>query len=73
MLAARAQAGLHTGGAVVGAFVGAEKHVFELHHAAVGEHERGVVGGHERAGGDNLMPFGFKKFKEFFADFSAFH
>ena len=48
VLAARAQAGLHAGGAVVGALVGAQKHILELHHTAVGEHERGVVGRHQR-------------------------
>ena len=38
VLAASAQTGLYRGGAHIGALVGTQKHVLELHHARVGEH-----------------------------------
>src|SRR5690606_28091630 len=50
VLAAGAQASLHRGRAHVGALVCAEEHVLELDHARVGEHERGVIARHQRAG-----------------------
>ena len=69
VLAAGAQAGLHAGRTHVGTLVGAEKHIFELHHAAVGEHERGVVAGHQRAGRHHGVAFGGKKVQKALADF----
>ena len=68
VLAAGAQAGLHRGGAHVGPLVGAQKHVLELHHATVGEHQRRVVAGHQRAGGDHGMALGGKEVQEALAD-----
>ena len=53
VLAARTQAGLHAGRAHVGALVSPQEHVFELHHAGVDKHQRGVVAGHQRAAGDD--------------------
>ncbi len=49
VLAARTQARLHTGCSHIGAFVQTQKHVLELHHARVGEHQRGVVARHQGA------------------------
>ncbi len=48
VLAAGAHAALHGGGAGVAARIAAEEHVLELHHAGVGEQQRGVVAGHQR-------------------------
>ncbi|MPM72281.1 hypothetical protein SDC9_119254 [bioreactor metagenome] len=64
VLAARAQAGLHRCGAVVRALVFPEEHVLELHHARVGEHQRGVVARHQRAGRHHGVPLGSKKVQE---------
>ena len=49
VFAASAQASLDGRGTHIRAFVAAQEHVFELHHARVGEHERGVVARHQRA------------------------
>jgi hypothetical protein len=49
VLAASANTFLSGGGAGVGAFFNAGENVFELDHAGVGEHQRGVVLRHERA------------------------
>ncbi len=68
VLAAGAQAGLHRGRANVGALVGAEEHVLELHHAGVGEHQRGVVAGHQRARRHHGVAFGSEEVQEAFAD-----
>ena len=48
VLAAGAHAFLCRGGADVGALLLAGEHVLELHHARVGEHQRGVVARHQR-------------------------
>jgi hypothetical protein len=55
VLAARAQAALHVGGANVIALVRAEKDLLELDHAAVGEKQRRIVGGHQRCRGHDRM------------------
>ena len=62
VLAAGAHAFLRGGGAVVGAFVEAEKHVFKLVHTGVGKQKRGVVVRHQRGRSHNLVAFGFKEF-----------
>ena len=48
VLAAGADAFLRRGGADVGALFLAGEDVLELHHAGIGEHQRGVVARHER-------------------------
>ena len=68
VLAAGAQAGLYRGRAHVGALVGAEEHVLELHHARVGEHERGVVARHQRAGRHHGVALGGEEVQEGLAD-----
>ena len=55
MLAARADAALGAGGAVVGALVAAKEDVLELDHAGVGEQQGGVIGRHQRATGHHLV------------------
>ena len=53
-----AQTGLHRGSAHIRALVRAQKHIFELHHPRVGEHEGGVVARHQRAGSHHGVAFG---------------
>ena len=55
VLAADADALLRRRGALVRADVLAREHVLERHHARVGEHQRGVVGRHQRARGHALV------------------
>ena len=71
VLAAGAHAALRTGGADVVALVLAEEHVLELHHAGVGEQQRRVVAGHERARGHDLVPALVEKLQEQRAQFGA--
>ena len=49
VLAARAHAALRGRGAGIAALLGAQKHVLELHHAGIGEQQRRIVAGHQRA------------------------
>ena len=59
MLAPGAQAPLHVRGAHVAALVRTEEDLLELHHAAVGEKQRRIVGRHQRRGGhDGMAPLG---------------
>ena len=69
VLAAGAHAALHRGGARVRPAVGADEHVLELHHAAVGQQHGRIVARHERAGPDNRVSLGFEEFEEFVANF----
>ena len=55
VLAAGAHALLRRGGAGVGAFLDTGEDVLELHHARVGEHQRGVVARYQRRGGHHLV------------------
>ena len=55
VLAARAHAFLRGHRAVVAARLGAGEDVLELHHAGVGEQQRRVVAGHQRARRHDLM------------------
>ena len=68
VLAASAQAGLYRGRAHIGPLVGAQEHILELHHAAVGEHERRVVARNQRAGGHNGMALAGKKIQKTLAN-----
>ena len=68
VLATRAQAGLDRGGTHVGALVGAQKNVLELHHARVGEHQGRVIAGHQRTGGDHGVSLGLEEVKKYLAD-----
>ncbi len=59
VLAPRAQATLHVGGADITALVGAQKDILELHHAAVGKKQCRIVAGHERRRrNDGMAPGG---------------
>jgi len=73
VFAAGAQAGLHRSGACIRTFVFAQKHVLELDHARVGEHQGRVVAGYQRAGRHDGVAFGLKELQEFFADFGRVH
>ena len=68
VLAAGAQAGLDRGGAHVGAGVGAEEHVLELHHAGIGEHQRRVVARHQRTRRDHGVALGCEEVEKGLAD-----
>ena len=65
---ASAQTGLHRGSTHIAAAVGAQKHVLELHHARVGEHQSGVITRHQGAGRHHGMPFGRKKVEKTLTD-----
>ena len=71
VLAAGADAFLRRGGAHVGALLLAGEHVLELHHAGVGEHQRGVVARHQRRAFDHLVPVAGKVVEEGGADVVA--
>jgi len=47
VLAARTQAALHVGRTHVAALFRTQEHILELHHAGVGEQQRGIVAGHQ--------------------------
>ena len=68
VLATRTQAGLHRGGADVGAFVGSEKDVLELDHARVGEHQSRIIAGHQRARCHHGVSLGLEEVKKYLAD-----
>ena len=68
VLATCTQAGLHRCSSVVRAFVGTQEHILELDHARVGEHQCGVVAGHQRTGFHDGVALGCKKFQERLAD-----
>ena len=73
VLAAGADALLRRGGARVGALVEAEEDVLELVHPGVGEQQRRVVAGHDRARGDDRVTLLFEELQEGRADFGGFH
>ena len=73
VLAAGAHAALRRGGAGIAARVLAKEHVLELHHARIGEQQRGIVARHERAGRDNGVALGLEVLEELVADVGRFH
>ena len=73
VLAAGAHAALRRRGALVAAFLVAEEHVLELHHAGVREQQRRVVAGHQRRARDDLVAVVTKKLQECLAQLIARH
>ncbi len=73
VLAASAQASLDRRRAHIRALVGAQKHVLELHHAGIGEHQRRVIAGNQWAGRDHGVPFGGKEIEKRFANVGNTH
>src|SRR5579871_995595 len=71
VLATGSHAALTGRGALVVSLVLAQKHVLELDHAGIGEQERRIVGGHERARGHDRMAMLGKEFQEGAAYFRA--
>ena len=58
----------------VAAFVAAQKHILELHHARVGEQQGRIVARHQRAGGHDLVSLRLEKLEEVLADVvTGFH
>ena len=68
VLAAGAHALLRGRRRVVGARLLAGEHVLELHHAGVGEHERGIVARHKRRRRHDLMALLLEEIEERSAD-----
>jgi hypothetical protein len=68
VFATRTQTGLHRSGTHITALIGAQKHILELDHARVGEHQRGVITRHQGATGHNGVALGGEKIKECFAN-----
>ncbi|MGY4515988.1 hypothetical protein ACVWWW_001556 [Lysobacter sp. HA18] len=74
VLAAGAQAALHVGSAHVAGLLAAEEHVLELHHARVGEQQRGVVGRNQRRRRNDGVSLAAEEFDEIATDFGrGFH
>ncbi|MGY4377627.1 hypothetical protein ACVWZ3_005266 [Bradyrhizobium sp. i1.3.6] len=55
VLAAGAHAFLRRGGALIGPLLDAGEDVLELHHAGIGEHQRGIVARHQWRGRHDLV------------------
>ena len=73
VLAARAHATLRRGSPLVGPLLLAEKYILELHHPRVGEEQRRIVAGDERARGNDRVALGFEILEKLLADFAAVH
>ena len=73
VLAAGAYDALRARGARIFAHFLAEKHVLELNHAGIREQQRGVVAGHEGAGGHDGMPVLSEEFEKARPDFRTRH
>jgi len=73
VFAARPHALLACNGPGVGPPLKPLKHALELHHAGVGEQERGVVRRDQRGAGDFLVPLGPEELQKLAADFSGGH
>src|ERR1700690_1872504 len=71
VLAARANAFLARGGALIVAIFEAEENILELVHAGVGEEERGVVRRDERTAAHGAVAALLEEFQEGLADFVA--
>ena len=68
VLAAGAHAFLRGRRARIGALFEAGEDVLELHHAGIGEHQRGVVAGNERRGRHDLVVVAREEIQEVIAD-----
>ena len=73
VLAAGAHAALRGGGPHIGAGLPAEEDILELHHAAVGKQQGGVVGGHQWARGHHGVPLSREEIKKFPANLAHAH
>ena len=73
VLAAGAQAALDVGGAHVAARLGAEKHILELDHAAVGEQQGRIVRRNERSRRNDRVSVRGEVIEKLAADVVGFH
>ncbi len=64
VLAAGAHAALRTRRAYVRPFFRAEKHIFELHHAGIGEQQGGIIGRYQAAARHHFMAVIAKKLEK---------
>ena len=69
MLAGDAQALLGGRHARHGALFFAKKELLELHHARIGEQQRGIIGGNQRTGRQDVVPVTGKELEIFLTDF----
>ena len=73
MLSAGAQTTLHVRGADVASLIDAKKDILELHHAAVGEQQRRIVGGDERCRRHDRVSIRREILEKGAADVGCFH
>ncbi len=73
VLAASAQTTLHRGSAYIVAFLGAKKHILELHHARVGEQQRWIVARHQTRRAHNGVTLRLEEAQKFFSYVGCFH
>jgi len=73
VLAARPHATLRSRRTVVSAFILAQKHVLELHHACVSEQQGRVIARYQRAGREDFMAFAGEKIEKMLSEFSSIH
>jgi hypothetical protein len=73
VLASSPNASLRRRGPLVRLLLTAKENILELHHAAVGEEQGGVVGWNQRARGNNGVTLGLKKAEKFFANLGYVH
>ncbi len=71
VLAGHAHTLLRVDGARIGALVGAEEHILELHHARVGEEQRGIPARDKRHGRHSRVPMLDEEVDEGLADLIA--
>ncbi len=71
VLARHAQAALRVHGSLVRACLDAAQHILELHHAAVGEEQRLVPGGHEAGAGHHRVAPRSEEVQEALADLGS--
>src|SRR6185503_18094437 len=64
VLAAGPHAFLRRRGPAVGAALCASKHILELHHARIGEHQGGIIARHKRGRRNNLVSLRLEKIKK---------
>src|SRR5690606_35847599 len=73
VFAARTYATLRRRGAGIRPRFRAREDILELHHAGIGEEQRGIIARHERGRGNDLVPLRFEKGKKLLAYLGGLH
>ncbi len=73
VLASSSNASLRRRGPLVRLVFAAKENILELHHAAIGKEQGGIVGRNQRARGNNRVTLGLKKAEKFFANLGYVH